>query len=568
MNFFKAILVIFAAALVLAFFYFLTLLGPGKKVEYDYVYIDPERESKDILKESEMLEDEFEKASLAAKVTEADIEKLRRAIALQEVYIDKARLIDRAPAERLLKLQTRLDDTEAAPLAEIIAELEKKALAAETEEKDSEAVEIYKQLYDLQSRINTDYPHSKYKDIRKSAQFDSRVKMFLARPMYLKSVEAENAAREALEKGDWATAQLQFEKAIETITQMNSTYPTSVYTDFARLQKLDIELDSLKSSSLAAKINDYLEKARSAEAAGDHILASESYGDAVEVQKELNRLFPKSEHASDEKISDYEKKRVDAYSWKFAKEVVEQDKLLNRALYDGDFEKAKDISLNLLRKSEQFKTNFPRSQTVNDDLILRLRYITFMANNIPQIQKQVLGNLQKIEGFDSVEMLKTEVPQDLFILIMQENPSRDSDNPRKPVDSVTAEEISRFCNRLSWILGRNVSLPSKAQFKAAVGSLRYADLNEISWNNINSGGHTHPVATKKPNDRGFYDLLGNVGEYVISDDEDAVSGYKIIGGGAQTQTDSMLDLSEFSMDEKQRNRMVGFRIVVSKSYQE
>ena len=568
MNFFKAILVIFAAALVLAFFYFLTLLGPGEKVEYDYVYIDPERENKDILKESEMLEDEFEKASLAAKVTEADIEKLRRAIALQEVYIDKARLIDRAPAERLLKLQTRLDDTEAAPLAEIIAELEKKALAAETEEKDSEAVEIYKQLYDLQSRINTDYPHSKYKDIRKSAQFDSRVKMFLARPMYLKSVEAENAAREALEKGDWATAQLQFEKAIETITQMNSTYPTSVYTDFARLQKLDIELDSLKSSSLAAKINDYLEKARSAEAAGDHILASESYEDVVEVQKELNRLFPKSEHASDEKISDYEKKRVDAYSWKFAKEIVEQDKLLNRALYDGDFEKAKDISLNLLKKSEQFKTNFPRSQTVNDDLILRLRYITFMANNIPQIQKQVLGNLQKIEGFDSVEMLKTEVPQDLFILIMQENPSRDSDNPRKPVDSVTAEEISRFCNRLSWILGRNVSLPSKAQFKAAVGSLRYADLNEISWNNINSGGHTHPVATKKPNDRGFYDLLGNVGEYVISDDEDAVSGYKIIGGGAQTQTDSMLDLSEFSMDEKQRNRMVGFRIVVSKSYQE
>lgn len=568
MNFFKAILVIFAAALVLAFFYFLTLLGPGEKVEYDYVYIDPERESKDILKESEMLEDEFEKASLAAKVTEADIEKLRRAIALQEVYIDKARLIDRAPAERLLKLQTRLDDTEAAPLAEIIAELEKKALAAETEEKDSEAVEIYKQLYDLQSRINTDYPHSKYKDIRKSAQFDSRVKMFLARPMYLKSVEAENAAREALEKGDWATAQLQFEKAIETITQMNSTYPTSVYTDFARLQKLDIELDSLKSSSLAAKINDYLEKARSAEAAGDHILASESYGDAVEVQKELNRLFPKSEHASDEKISDYEKKRVDAYSWKFAKEIVEQDKLLNRALYDGDFEKAKDISLNLLRKSEQFKTNFPRSQTVNDDLILRLRYITFMANNIPQIQKQVLGNLQKIEGFDSVEMLKTEVPQDLFILIMQENPSRDSDNPRKPVDSVTTEEIFRFCNRLSWILGRNVSLPSKAQFKAAVGSLRYADLNEISWNNVNSGGHTHPVATKKPNDRGFYDLLGNVGEYVISDDEDAVSAYKIIGGGAQTQTDSMLDLSEFSMDEKQRNRMVGFRIVVSKSYQE
>ena len=191
-------------------------------MEYDYVYIDPERESKDILKESETLEAEFEKASMSGKVSEADMEKLRRAIALQEVYIDKARLIDRAPAERLLKLQTRLDDMESTPIASIIEDLEKKARAAEAAEKDSEAVELYRQLYDLQSRINVDYPHSKYKDVQKSAYFDSRVKMFLARPMYLKSMEAETAARKALEKGDWATAQVQFERAIEIITQMNS----------------------------------------------------------------------------------------------------------------------------------------------------------------------------------------------------------------------------------------------------------------------------------------------------------------------------------------------------------
>ena len=296
------------------------------------------------------------------------------------------------------------------------------------------------------------------------------------------------------------------------------------------------------------------------------MLASEAYGDALEVQKELNRLFPKSEHASDEKIAEYEKKRVDAYSWKFGNEIIEQDKLLKQALYDGAFEKAKDISTNLLRKSEQFKTNFPRSRVVDDDMILRLRYISFMMNNIPQIQKTVLGNLQKLDGFDDVQMLKTEVPQDLFVLIMQENPSRDSGDLKKPVDSVTLEEISRFCNRLSWILGRKVSIPTKAQFKAAVGSLRYTDLNEIAWSNINSGGHTHPVAAKKPNDRGFYDLLGNVGEYVVSNPEESASGHVIMGGSAQTQTDSIMDLAEFSMDEKQRNRMVGFRIIVSKSH--
>ncbi|MFR6033331.1 MAG: hypothetical protein ACLUKN_09255 [Bacilli bacterium] len=168
-------------------------------------------------------------------------------------------------------MQTRLDDTEAAPLAEIIAELEKKALAAETEEKDSEAVEIYKQLYDLQSRINTDHPHSKYKDIRKSAQFDSRVKMFLARPMYLKSVEAENAAREALEKGDWATAQLRL-KAIETYNPNEFDLSNVGLYRFCAAPKARYRVGFLGSlQAFCCKINDYLEKARSAEAVGDHI---------------------------------------------------------------------------------------------------------------------------------------------------------------------------------------------------------------------------------------------------------------------------------------------------------
>ena len=61
-------------------------------------------------------------------------------------------------------------------------------------------------------------------------------------------------------------------------------------------------------------------------------------------------------------------------------------------------------------------------------------------------------------------------------------------------------------------------------------------------------------------------MPGNVGEYVVSNPEESASGHVIMGGSAQTQTDSIMDLAEFSMDEKQRNRMVGFRIIVSKSH--
>ena len=39
------------------------------------------------------------------------------------------------------------------------------------------------------------------------------------------------------------------------------------------------------------------------------------------------------------------------------------------------------------------------------------------------------------------------------------------------------------------------------------------DVNEVAWNYINADGKVHPVATKKPNELGIYDMSGNVSEW-------------------------------------------------------
>ena len=179
-----------------------------------------------------------------------------------------------------------------------------------------------------------------------------------------------------------------------------------------------------------------------------------------------------------------------------------------------------------------------------------------MVREIPQIQEMVKRNLISI---GSVSMLKSEVSQKLFKLVMKENPSRYIGDDL-PVDSVSYEDVERFCTRLSWLMSAKITLPTLDEFKKAVGSLRYADIDDISWHNRNSSGRTHPVASKKANDKGFYDLLGNVEEFLQS--QSASDEIQVVGGSAQTTTDSILDLAKKTVDIKSRNRVLGFRIVV------
>ena len=93
---------------------------------------------------------------------------------------------------------------------------------------------------------------------------------------------------------------------------------------------------------------------------------------------------------------------------------------------------------------------------------------------------------------------------------------RQSEND--PVTCISWNDAMAFCNWLSSETGRIIRLPSEAEWEYACSDTtgtNYKSYQEIAWFYNNSGMTTHPVAGKKSNSNGLFDILGNVSEWMM-----------------------------------------------------
>ena len=134
---------------------------------------------------------------------------------------------------------------------------------------------------------------------------------------------------------------------------------------------------------------------------------------------------------------------------------------------------------------------------------------------------------------------ETEVTQSQYKAVTGSNPSAFKGADR-PVENVSWYDALAFANALSkeaglepcyegsgeswsWPKGLDCvgfRLPTEAEWEYAARAGQdtlYAGGNapgSVAWTVANSGGQTHPVAQKQPNTWGFYDMSGNVREWI------------------------------------------------------
>lgn len=200
---------------------------------------------------------------------------------------------------------------------------------------------------------------------------------------------------------------------------------------------------------------------------------------------------------------------------------------------------------------------------------------------------------------------KYQITQQQFQHIMRYNPSYFKNKPDNPVESVSWFEAIQFCNALSSISelepfykikyvhnedlfqleisfnddAKGFRLPSSAEWiyacRAGSNSIFYwGDDNDFSvidqyavyQNNSHDKGKddneygTHPVGTKKPNNFGLYDMLGNIAE-MCHEWADAIPPVIARGGSWWNQSFYLgITIEKFMEPFEHIDTAVGFRI--------
>ncbi|MDE6051660.1 MAG: formylglycine-generating enzyme family protein [Paramuribaculum sp.] len=150
------------------------------------------------------------------------------------------------------------------------------------------------------------------------------------------------------------------------------------------------------------------------------------------------------------------------------------------------------------------------------------------------------------ETIATFQIGQTEVTQELWQAVMGTNPSKFKGEDNLPVEQVSWTDCNNFINKLNELTGKNFRLPSEAEWEYAAGGgtksqgYTYSGSNaieDVAWYRENSSSKSHPVAQKKANELGIYDMTGNVWEWTsdnYSEDYscDRMSSDRIYRGGS------------------------------------
>lgn len=234
---------------------------------------------------------------------------------------------------------------------------------------------------------------------------------------------------------------------------------------------------------------------------------------------------------------------------------------------------------------------------------------TFTMGSTPDQGEMMVKQPTRQVSVNTFLIGETEVTQELWQAVMGSNPSVFSHawfmkhrsgvsnippTQKFPVENISWQDCKKFIEKLNKLTNQQFRLPTEEEWEYAARGGKNAkptmyagsnNIDDVGWYAQNSGKkyldknykrpdlvpnecQTHPVATKKPNELGLYDMTGNVCEYTSTKYQR--SAYKeernklIVKGGAYSYSRETCVLSGIGVVEPNFcNSEHGFRLVTS-----
>jgi len=561
-RFMVVLLIVMVCTGVLGLFWFLSQFGP-KEVDYSAPTADVEIsvEAIALREQSFEVEAQFEEVMAIRSAQPQDALLLKRALELQRQYVDALRGYNAEASQRVEDLEEQYQDLSAEYLKVESAACESEAQSLAQDKAYEAARDKYQEAFEKQKAINENFPLSSAYDVGRATRLQRQARYLAAEPLLQQSLNFERQADAFIAKNEWESAAVLLQQAIQIQLELNSEYRGTNQASVSRLERLKVKWVGIESGHDHLEIQQVSNLADASRAEGETLKAASLYEEVARLQKQLNKEYPDSPYASSERVAEFQRKSQTAQSVELGLEIEENHDLLNRLLSERRTYEAAEVIVALRRDIKHMQNAFPRSSLNDEELEVKVRYLNLVQSDLGYIQDRVYDALLPVPGVDGLRMLRTELPQALYAIMMGTNPSRNQGDVN-PVDSVSWTEAKSFCERLSWILGKEVRLPSENEFRQALGRLRYVVLEEHVWSILDADGVAQPVGKKAPFASGFYDLLGNVSEWLESGDRFTSEEARHIGGHAQDQLESIFSVPTRSAPRGERNRLTGFRIVV------
>ena len=436
------------------------------------------------------------------------------------------------------------------------------ARRAEAAERGGEAAQAqaeWEEAARLQRSINADFAESPRRDPLRLALLEEHVLRLALAPRQAAIGQAIARAAEARAAQQWAEATAAYDAALTLQQAINRAHQGTRHADPGREAVILQSRQEVREEMALADFTVVRAEAEAATARGDHAVAAALYADALQridaLAEVAGGLTPGLQAQRD--VLDVAQQTAASQP-----RMAELRAVLGRidaALRADQPGTAADFVAQALRLAQRMQAEFPRSELREGPMLARLRYLRAMNDSWSDVWRRVADVLRPLPGH-TVMLADREVSQAFFALLTGETPA--GGNPTElPVFSVRWDQAAFFCERLSWLLGRPVRLPTVVELNAALGDPPLEQVTAQAWHSQNTDQLVQPVASLEALPGGFYDLLGNVAEWT-SDGGDSPA-HRIVWGG--TVRDNPIRLNRVPTESRPASnpsRFIGFRFVV------